>query len=463
MRYIIISILLTTSLLFAITQQNGAISGFVKDEATREPIPGAMVFAAGPSRGMDTTCQMGGYNISNLVPGRYEVRAHAQGYEMSIFPQPVVVVAGETTRQVNFFLRRVPEHGVISGKVIDTQTRRPIPNALIVAEGPVRREARTNLHGDYLIGHLPPGAYRVIANAHGYQPERRENVMVRPSEITTVNFALARIARYGGISGRVIDAQNRNPIENALITIEGPSRAQVQTNREGVYIAINLDPGEYRVTAQAHGYRPETRERVMVRPGEITRDVNFALEGMLQTGMIGKVVDAKTRGPIENALITAVGPIRAETRTNRTGDFALMGIQPGTYRVTAQARGYSPQIRDSVQVLPGRITDHVDFFLHPVTNNVQGEDVSIPKAMNLNVSPNPCSKFARISLSSPIHTTLKVYDATGKLVNNLWQGKGEDEVIWNRNDANGITVKSGTYFISLENGNYRKVLKVVVK
>lgn len=463
MRYTILLILLVTSLLIAASHPAGAISGFVKDEITREPIPGAIVLASGPSRGMDSTCQMGGYLITNLISGRYEVRANAQGYEPKIFPQPVPVVAGETTRNINLFLSRITQHGRIAGKVIDAQTRRPIPNALVIAEGPVRQEARTNLHGDYMIGHLLPGSYRVIASAHEYQPERRENIIVRPSEITEVNFILARLPRYAGISGRIIDAQTRNPIENALVTIEGPSRAQVQTNREGIYIAINLDPGEYRVTAQAHEYRPETRGRVMVRPGEITRDVNFALERMLQTGMIGKVIDIRTRQPIENALITAMGTMRYETRTNRNGDFALMGLQPGIYQVIAQARGYQPQTRDSIHVLPGRITDHVDFFLHHIMDNAMGEKVSISEDLILSVSPNPCTKFTRIYFNSSHHSTLKVYDASGKFINNLWQGIGKNEVIWNRNDAKGNEVKSGTYFISLENGKYRKATKVIVK
>ncbi len=463
MRNTILLTLLATSLLIATSHPTGAIFGFVKDEVTREPIPGAIVIASGPSHGVDSTCQMGGYLITNLIPGRYEVRAHAQGYEPKIYPQLVPVVAGETTRNINLFLSRITQHGRIAGNVLDARTRRPIPNALVIAEGPVRQEARTNLHGDYIIGHLPLGSYRVIANAHEYQPERREDVIVRPSEITEVNFSLERLPRYGGISGRIINSQTRHPIENALVTIEGPSRAQVQTNREGIYIVINLDPGEYRVTAQAHEYHPETRERVMVRLGEITRDVNFALERMLQTGMIGKVVDIRTRQPIENSLITAIGPMRYETRTNRNGDFTLMGLQPGIYHVTAQARGYQPQTRDSIHVIPGRITDHVGFFLYHINDNAMGKNISISENIILSILPHPCTKFARISLNSSNYSMLKVYDATGKFINKLWQGVGKKEVIWNRNDAKGNEVKSGTYFISLENGTYREVTKVVVK
>lgn len=463
MRNTILLILLATSLLVATSHPTGAIFGFVKDEVTREPIPAAIVIASGPSRGVDSTCQMGGYLITNLIPGRYEVRAHAQGYEPKIYPQLVPVVAGETTRNINLFLSGITQHGRIAGNVLDARTRRPIPNALVIAEGPVRQEARTNSHGDYIIGHLPPGSYRVIANAHEYQPERRENVIVRSSEIAEVNFSLVRLHRYGGISGRIIDSQTRNPIENALVTIEGPSRAQVQTNREGIYIAINLNPGEYRVTAQAHEYLPETRGRVMVRQGEITQDVNFTLERMLQTGVIGKVVDIRTRQPIENTLITAIGPMRYETRTNRNGDFTLMGLQPGVYQVTTQVRGYQPQTRDSIHVIPGRITDHVDFFLHHIMDNEMDEKVSINEDIILSINPNPCTKFVRISLNSSHYSMLKVYDATGKFINTLWQGVGKKEVTWNRNDIKGNELKSGTYFISLENGNGRKTMKVIVR
>ena len=535
------------------TAQNGAISGFVKDEATQQPIQGAIVIATGPNQGTATTCQMGGYLIPNLIPGRYEVSAQAQGYEPRVFPESVLVVAGETTRNINLFLRRVGQNGTISGrvfdhatqapienalvvaqgpngrgeartcqmggynipnlplgryqvcaskegylpiiypesvevhpgqttpnidfylnrgpqpsgiagKVIDIPNHRPIANALIIAEGPVRREVRTNWHGDYFIGEIPPGSYRVSANALGYRPEVRESVMVYPNKTTHINFALEPIPQYGGISGTVVDLQTHQPIEHTSITIEGPSRAMVETNREGFYIIINLPPGEYRVTAQAPNYRPETRERVMVHPGATTLDVNFALERMAQTGMIGKVVNAQTNQPIENALITAVGPVRVEVMTNRNGDFGFMGIQPGIYQVTAQARGYEPQTLDSVIVHPDRITDHVDFFIIPDTSdNVTGESFSLHEGLNISVSPNPCVKFARINVSANNHTTLKVYDASGKLITTLWQGEGKTEVVWHRTDARGKEVNSGTYFISIENGTDRKIAKVVVQ
>uniref|UniRef100_A0A7C6AA65 T9SS type A sorting domain-containing protein n=1 Tax=candidate division WOR-3 bacterium TaxID=2052148 RepID=A0A7C6AA65_UNCW3 len=399
-----------------------------------------------------------------LITVSFIFAAATQNGVVSDFSESVKINPGQTAPNTDFYSKQGHEPGGITGKVIDVHTRRPIPRALIVAQGPVRREVRTNRHGDYFIGQIPPGSYRVSANAPGYRPCGRESVLVRPNHIVRVNFALEPIPQYGGISGMVTDHETHNPIEHALITIEGPVRAQVETNREGFYIVINLPPGEYRVMVEALGYRPQTRERVPVHPGRITENVNFALERAPLNGMIGKVVEKETNHPIENALIIALGPVRYEARTNRNGDFGLIGIQPGIYRVMAQARGYLSQTLDSVIVYPNRITDHVDFFLQPESsNNIMDRSFSLSEDMNISVLPNPCVQFARINVFSNNQATLKVYDASGKLINTLWQGKGTSSVVWDRTDASGNVVNCGTYFISIENGADRKVAKVIVR
>ena len=61
---------------------NGSISGEVRDAITKQPLPGANVIVSGTSLG--TACdEKGYYVIKNIAPGKYSVKASIIGYESS--------------------------------------------------------------------------------------------------------------------------------------------------------------------------------------------------------------------------------------------------------------------------------------------------------------------------------------------------------------------------------------------
>lgn len=78
------------------------------------------------------------------------------------------------------------------------------------------------------------------------------------------------------IYGTVYDASNHNPIQGAMLTLQ-PSGRSCYTGSDGAFnFEENLEPQQYRVTAQAIGYHTDWKT-VKLTPGE-SSDVTFALE-----------------------------------------------------------------------------------------------------------------------------------------------------------------------------------------
>jgi protocatechuate 3,4-dioxygenase beta subunit len=292
--------ILTTALFFSFLYAgNGAISGTVTDSITGLPIANAQVNARkinGPGGGWAVTDENGYYIIQNLAPGLYTVTAHACNYYPKHYPEPVEVVAGQTTSDINFQLKPYTppppgERGSISGVVTDSLTGSPIANATVKACGPSCGWGRTNENGEYLIENLIPGEYQVTATAWNYFPKRYpERVVVNAGQNTpNINFQL--VPRLlppprgtGSISGVVLDSLTNQPIANAVVVamlhLNRRPRllGRAITNENGEYTIENLPTGDYVVIARAMNYYPKRYpELVHVENGQNTPDINFLL------------------------------------------------------------------------------------------------------------------------------------------------------------------------------------------
>jgi len=79
--------------------------------------------------------------------------------------------------------------GKIVGKVTDEKTGEPLPGVNVIIDGTLMGAA-TDLEGNYLILHVPPGIHTLKASMMGYKPVRFEKVRVSIDLTTTINFAL---------------------------------------------------------------------------------------------------------------------------------------------------------------------------------------------------------------------------------------------------------------------------------
>lgn len=79
--------------------------------------------------------------------------------------------------------------GRIVGKVVDAQTNEPIVGANVLIEG-TYLGAAAGVDGFYSINNVPPGKYRLIASAVGYQKTIIENVLVKIDLTTRVDIKM---------------------------------------------------------------------------------------------------------------------------------------------------------------------------------------------------------------------------------------------------------------------------------
>ncbi len=81
--------------------------------------------------------------------------------------------------------------GKIAGRVIDKDTKEPIPFANVIVEG-TQLGAATNLNGEFVILNVPPGVYTVTASVVGYQKQSIRDVRVNVDFTTRLEFQLTQ-------------------------------------------------------------------------------------------------------------------------------------------------------------------------------------------------------------------------------------------------------------------------------
>ncbi|RPH92905.1 MAG: TonB-dependent receptor, partial [Calditrichaeota bacterium] len=80
--------------------------------------------------------------------------------------------------------------GKIAGKVIDKETREPLPGANVTIVD-TRYGAATDGDGDFFIINIPPGKYTVKSNMMGYGSVQYTDVVISINSTATLNFQLS--------------------------------------------------------------------------------------------------------------------------------------------------------------------------------------------------------------------------------------------------------------------------------
>lgn len=329
----------------------GKIAGRVVNAETREPIVGAVIEVAGPSRGHATSNREGNFCIPSLLPGFYVLEADAPGY-LPLREDSIKVTAGQVTELVLALRPKPGEPGGIAGTVRDSATGLPIPDAAVFAFGRAGSGfGFTDRAGQYVIRNLPPGSYGVHCGARGYYEARYpEPVEVVGGRVTDGIDFLLRRCRPGdaGISGFVFDAYNQNGIANARLTAIGEDGTwEVLTDENGDYLVDGLVPGEYLLMVEADGYSTELLpEPVIVEPDMVTSLVWPGLfpltgiaEGMSEARMsnVEIVPNPATGATTVRWQVRTAGPVTLQVLDNagRVVRTLVRGsLGPGSYTAT---------------------------------------------------------------------------------------------------------------------------------
>lgn len=362
----------------------GSISGHVYEADGIIPIDGASVKAYDLDwNWVDTgwPSEQGHYAITGLGRGQYYVVAGewSRLYECRYYNDSetqegataVNLVEGVETTGIHFRLPALSPgpRGSISGRVYEIDGVTPVEGASVVSyslEGYWMGGEETDQDGDYQIGRLPPGQYRVEAEGgsleyHGqyyHRADKREDatpvVVLAGTDTPRIHFYLRQWApaERGSISGHVYESDGVTPVGGVWMEadrLEGWYGLLLLplTGSDGYYLIPYLLPGQYHVRASGHpdhmpryyddSPTPYEATPVTVVGGQDTPGIDFSLP--LAGSISGHINEAdgqtpatpRTRVFAYDTWWIYVG----DTFTDDDGYYKLGGFGTGQYYIVA--------------------------------------------------------------------------------------------------------------------------------
>jgi protocatechuate 3,4-dioxygenase beta subunit len=333
----------------------GVIEGVVRDEATREPIPGARVRAQRDAPAMMlgeravhgvATGADGRFRITGLRPGAYELDARATP-RASRAATIVGLGVAEQITDVEIIVARAP---LLRGNVVD-EGGAPVPNIDVHAftGSGQSGDGTTDAKGRFAIEGLTPGNYMVVARDEQFLPAGVTRIELADKDVDVK----VNVRRGLRIKGHV---ENRQVCD---VTLDFEERAMtaggempmligsVTTGPDGEFEVGPAQPIAYDITARCPSGEQGTK-RVEAKPDMAP----VVVEVKPGASIAGKVVDGAgkpmagvsviaqhTGGSERTTIVNGMMMSRMQTLTNAAGAYELRGLAAGAYRMRVLDRG----------------------------------------------------------------------------------------------------------------------------
>ena len=117
---------------------------------------------------------------------------------------------------------KVPQAGMIKGRILDYETQQPLAGVSVKVEG-IDLETQSGTDGTYVFSEIPVGYYALAFRLDGYYSDTRTDVIVRPGRITFLNVPM--------LAARTLKEEVRVTADYFPITPDKPG-SQMQLNAE---------------------------------------------------------------------------------------------------------------------------------------------------------------------------------------------------------------------------------------
>jgi protocatechuate 3,4-dioxygenase beta subunit len=341
------------------------ISGVVKDEA-QSPIGGVPVRAQKTDNrnqgewwwwgnAQVYTAPDGTFEMSDLADTAYDLTVSAMwqwGREVNVEDTKLQGVnAGRDDVVIT-----VKTGSVIEGRIVD-RDEKPIRVAWISAQfesgdqqnqdWSSQRWAQTRPDGTFRVVGLKPGSYTIWAWGD-FKAASLKGVGSGTKD--------AKIIVEPGFSiwGRIVDVEGLALAGECNFQVrkageENWNWSNVVQPGDGNFVVLSLDQGRYDLMVTADGYAPVVVPNVTAGDRELTVTVQKGLD------MAGTVADA-TGSAAANANVWAIQlnpaagaqAAQSQAQTDDKGNFRMVGLAPGEYRVIVRAANLAPAILPSV-------------------------------------------------------------------------------------------------------------------
>ncbi|MEZ5993754.1 MAG: carboxypeptidase-like regulatory domain-containing protein [Planctomycetota bacterium] len=403
--------------------QSGMIEGKVLRKSDKSPIAGATVdlgTVLGGSYDVAVTDDEGKFRFDTVPPGMggnngpgadvggVAVRATAPGY--AIASKDLRIRSGQT-RTVDLLM----DDGCSITGIVSNLEGAPISGARVYYNDndflrggelvagialPERTvSTTTDESGRYTLGGLPAGDVTVTASAESFA-NKDEKRSLTPGTPTEVNFTLEPA---GSIAG-VVTNERGEPVEGVPIAVfdaSGPQQlsfimksffgeelpdrgestmfpASIRTDAEGRYEVVGLKPSSYVLLANSRDFEKYVSPELEVKPGSVTEH-NFSLA--VGGTIFGRVYDAdgqpESGVPVTCASLMGNDSVRVRTAyTDRSGNYELTGLAPGTYNVVRNTGDFTklilPNAANQVSVKAGERVEFDIYSQKPGTARIYG-------------------------------------------------------------------------------------------
>ncbi|MFA5033707.1 MAG: carboxypeptidase-like regulatory domain-containing protein [bacterium] len=432
-----------TSEINFLLDKGAVIKGKLVEKNSKTPIPNTPFFLKlykSKNTYVDYVSQtdsIGEYLVSGIEPGKYHVFIEPEGWigtshSDTLIPINIIL---DTLKGVDF---EVKKGGTVCGKVT------PATQTWIQVIGNNKAlEKQVDSVGNYIISGLPSGDYiikvkpvpKVSQYAWKYWKDTN-NVLnvtyVSLKEEDTLKNIDFQLQQEGIISGTV---KNRNniPLENYDFEIYDTRWNRIEGSElshgsNGYYEIHNLPQGEYILKINAfvpylnkayyskyykNTYKFENAQKISVKSGSITDNINFKLE---PAGIIQGFVFCNTNllsGDSTRFYIVAFNVKTGETFSSKntfTGGYKILGVPIGEYKVCA----FAPGTEFSAIWLGGGTT-----FNDPKTEVVKITGLT-PVDFNFSVAPRKSKISGKVydeKTKNPIYGGKVIaYDSSGHIV-----------------------------------------------
>jgi choice-of-anchor B domain-containing protein len=141
----------------------------------------------------------------------------------------------------------------LEGKVTNSVTGVGILDAEIMIQSDISNFEKTDIVGNYKTGQLESGTFSVRFKAIGFYDKIAEATLEN-GEITILNVELDPLPQFV-FNGKVLDQSNQNPLEGAIVLMEGTEvNYETQTDAEGNFVIPDIYEGDYTLYIGLWGY-----------------------------------------------------------------------------------------------------------------------------------------------------------------------------------------------------------------
>lgn len=392
------AILLLTAL--PLVAQTANIEGTVTNAVTGAPVPRAHVTLEGQIDGQSgrygaTSAADGRFSITGIAPGSYTLAGERVGFVRFLGLRRQDRIALKTDDNKTSVDIRLTPTGTIMGRVTDSDGQ-PVEGAFVIVEGGHEGvNAATDEDGQFRLGGLAPGKYRVKAsqedilggrpeirtdgtaevhNAASYYPgvlgkKEAGRVTVRAGgESTGTDIQLVRVP-FVRVSGKVVGIPP-GVDEASVMVWQGAGGSGTEIKPDGSFELWRLDPGKYRLSAEwnmADGEQGRTAgteievagsniDRLELRvvapssiPGRLEFDDDIARQAVPKDVESRKLILTPAEGDV-------MGQVSASV--DDKGAFHLDKVPPGKYRVQLSWNSiYVRSMRLGSQTIVGAVLD----------------------------------------------------------------------------------------------------------